>query len=146
VSGPAHTSSTAIEEAIAIVREAHLAFECEECLEQAGFNPSKPRRMAEPGYDHNYPLGAENAPRQPVHVYALLLALPVDPPIPEQVLHLITSHRALQFDDQPQPTPAQSVTHANNCPFDVRHIVPMSIKDSIHDSISQIVRIALMEN
>jgi hypothetical protein len=81
-----------------------------------------------------------------MHVHALLLVLPVDPPIPEQVLHPITPHQALQFNDQPQPTLAQLVTHTDNCPFDMRCIVPMLIEDSIYDSISQMVQIALTEN
>jgi hypothetical protein len=38
------------------------------------------------------------------------------------------------------------VTHADNCPFDVRHITPTSIEDSVYDGISQMVRIALVEN
>jgi hypothetical protein len=139
-------SSTAIKEAIAIVREARIAFKHDKHLEQARFNPSEPCRTAEPGYDHNHPLGAEDAPRQLMHVHALLLALPVDPPIPEQVLHPITPHRALQFNDQPQMTLARLVTHADNCPFDVRHIALTSIEDSVYDGISQMVRIALMEN
>jgi hypothetical protein len=42
--------------------------------------------------------------------------------------------------------PAQSVTHTNNHPFDVRHIAPTSIEDSIYNSISQMVWIALVEN
>jgi hypothetical protein len=129
-------SLIAIEEAITIAREACIAFEHDKCLEQAGFNPCKPCRMAEPGDDHNHPLGAEDVPRQPMHIRALLLALLVDPPIPEQVLHPITSHQALQFNDQLQPTPAQLVTHADNCPFNVRHIALTSIKDSVYDSIS----------
>jgi hypothetical protein len=102
--------------------------------------------MAEPGYDHNHPLGVEDAPRQLMHVHALLPVLPVDPPIPEWVLHPISPHQALQFNDQPQPTPAQSVTHTNNHLFDVRHIALTSIEDSIYDGISQMVQIALMEN
>jgi hypothetical protein len=81
-----------------------------------------------------------------MHVHALLLVLLVDSSIPEQVLHPITPHWALWFDDQLQLTPAQSVTHTNNCLFNVRHIALTSIKDSIYDSISQIVQIALTEN
>jgi hypothetical protein len=38
------------------------------------------------------------------------------------------------------------VTYADNHPFDVRHIAPTSIEDSIYDGISQMVRIALAEN
>jgi hypothetical protein len=142
----AHASLAAIEEAVAIAREARTVFKCNKHLEQAGFNPSEPHTMIKQGEDHNHLLGEEDAPRQSVHVHALLLALPVNPSIPEQVLHPITPHRALQFDDQLQPTPAQSVTHADNCPFDVRHIAPMLIEDSIYDGISQMVRIALVEN
>jgi hypothetical protein len=88
----AHASSAAIEEAVAIMREAHIAFERDKRLEQAGFNPSEPCAMIEQGEDHNHPLGAEDTPRQSVHVCALLLALPVNPSIPEQVLHPVTPH------------------------------------------------------
>jgi predicted sugar kinase len=129
----------AIEEAVAITREACIAFECNKHLEQAGFNLSKPRTTIEQGEDHNHPLGEEDAPRQSVHVHALLLALPVNPSIPEQVLHPITPHRALWFDDQLQLTPARSVTHANNRPLDIRHIAPMLIEDIVYDSILQMV-------
>jgi hypothetical protein len=100
----AHASSAAIEEAVAIVREARIAFECDKHLEQAGFNPSEPHTTIEQGEDHNHPLGEEDAPIQSVHVHALLLALLVNLSIPEQVLHSITPHRALWFDDQLQPT------------------------------------------
>jgi hypothetical protein len=112
---------------------------CNKHLKQAGFNPSEPRITAEPGDDHNHPLGVEDAPRQLIHVCALLLALPVDPPIPKQVLHPKTPHQALQFNDQLQPTLAQSVTHADNHPFDVRHIALTSIEDSIYNGILQMV-------
>jgi hypothetical protein len=95
----AHASSAAIEEAVAIAREARITFECDKHLEQAGFNPSEPRITIEQGEDHNHPLGEADAPRQPVHVCALLPALPVNPSIPEQVLHPTTPHRALQFND-----------------------------------------------
>jgi hypothetical protein len=70
----------------------------------------------------------------------------VDPPIPEQVLHPKTPHRALWFDDQLQLTPARSVTYADNCLFDIRYIAPTSIEDSVYDGISQMVQIALVEN
>jgi hypothetical protein len=83
---------TAIKEAVTIARDAHIAFKHDKYLEQAGFNPSKPHRTAEPGDDHNHPLGAEDTPRQLMHAHALLLVLPVDSPIPEQVLHPITPH------------------------------------------------------
>jgi hypothetical protein len=86
------TSLAAIEEAVAIVREARIVFECNKHLKQAGFNPSEPRTTIEQGEDHNHPLGEEDTPRQLVHVRALLLALPVNPSIPEQVLHPITPH------------------------------------------------------
>jgi hypothetical protein len=99
-------SSAAIKEAIAIVREVHITFEHDKHLKQAGLNPSEPCTMIKQGEDHNYPLGAEDAPRQLMHVRALLPALPVDPSIPGQVLHPITPHQALQFDDQLQLTPA----------------------------------------
>jgi hypothetical protein len=85
-------SSAAIEEAVAITREAHIAFEHNKHLEQAGFNPSEPRTTIEQGEDHNHLLGEEDAPRQLVHVHALLPALLVNPSIPEQVLHPITPH------------------------------------------------------
>jgi hypothetical protein len=88
----AHASLAAIEEAIAITREAHITFEHNKHLEQAGFNPSEPCITVEQGEDHNHPLGVKDAPRQSMHVCALLLALLVDPPIPEQVLHLIIPH------------------------------------------------------
>jgi hypothetical protein len=42
--------------------------------------------------------------------------------------------------------PARSVTHADNHPFNIRHIAPTSIEDSVYDRISQMVRIALAEN
>jgi hypothetical protein len=86
----ARASSAAIEEAVAITREARIAFECDKHLEQAGFNPSEPRTMIEQGEDHNHLLGEEDTPRQSVHVRALLLALLVNPSIPEQILHPIT--------------------------------------------------------
>jgi hypothetical protein len=100
------TSSAAIEEAVAIAREACIAFERDKPLEQAGFNPSEPCITIEQGEDHNHPLGEEDAPSQLVHVCALLPALPVNSSIPEQVLYPITPHRALWFDNQLQPTPA----------------------------------------
>jgi hypothetical protein len=91
----AHTSSAAIEEAVAIAREAHIAFEHDKCFKQAGFNPSEPRTTIEQGENYNHPLGAEDTPRQLVHISVLLPALLVNPSIPEQVLHPITPHRAL---------------------------------------------------
>jgi hypothetical protein len=103
----ARASSAAIQEAVATAREARIAFECDKHLEQAGFNPSDPCTTVEQGEDHNHPLGEEDAPRQSVHICALLLALLVNPSIPEQVLHPITPHRALWFDDQLQPTLAR---------------------------------------
>jgi hypothetical protein len=100
----ARASSAAIEEAVAIMREACIVFKHDKHLEQAGFNPSEPRITIEQGEDHNHPLGEADAPRQSVHVHALLPALPVNPSIPEQVLHPVTPHRALRFDDQLQLT------------------------------------------
>jgi hypothetical protein len=135
----AHASPTILVEAVAKAREACIVFKHSKHLKQAGFNSSKPRATVDQGSDHNHPLGVEDTPRQPMQVHALLLMLLVDPPIPEQVLHPITPHQALQFNDQMQPTPAQSVTFTDNYPFDVRHITLMSIKDSIYDSISQMV-------
>jgi hypothetical protein len=88
----AHASSAAIEEAVTIMREARIAFEHDKYLKQAGFNPNEPHIMIKQGEDHNHPLGVEDTPRQLMHVCALLLALPVDPSIPEQVLHPITPH------------------------------------------------------
>jgi hypothetical protein len=88
----AHTSSAAIEEAVAIAREARIMFKRDKHLEQAGFNPSEPHTTIEQGEDHNHLLGEADTPRQSVHVHALLLALPVNPSIPEQVLHPITPH------------------------------------------------------
>jgi hypothetical protein len=71
-----------------------------------------------------------------MHLHALLPALLVNPPIPEQVLNPIMPHRALQFNEQMQLMPAQLVTYADNCLFDIRHIALTSIEDSIYDSIS----------
>jgi hypothetical protein len=88
----AHASLTAIEDTVAKAREACIAFKCNQCLEQAGFNTHEPCITAEQELDHNHPLGVEDAPRQPMHVNALLLVLLVNPPIPEQVLHPITPH------------------------------------------------------
>jgi hypothetical protein len=42
--------------------------------------------------------------------------------------------------------PAQLMTYADNSLFNVRHISPMMIEDSIYNSISQMVQIALSEN
>jgi hypothetical protein len=81
-----------------------------------------------------------------MHVNALLPVLPVNPPIPEQVLHPVTPHQALWFNEQTQPTPARSMTYANNHPLDTRHIAPTLTKDSIYDGISQMVQITLLEN
>jgi hypothetical protein len=53
----AHASSAAIEEAVAIVSEAHIMFKHNKHLKQAGFNPSRPHTTIEQGEDHNHPLG-----------------------------------------------------------------------------------------
>jgi hypothetical protein len=101
----AHASPTAIEETAVEEREAHIALEHNQHLEQAGFNTYEPCIMAEQGVDHNHPLGAEDTPRPSMHVNVLLLVLLVNSPIPEQVLHSITPYQALQFEEQMQPTP-----------------------------------------
>jgi hypothetical protein len=88
----AHTSPTAIKEAVAKVREAHIALKHDKCLKQAGFNTREPCITAEQGLDHNHSLGVEEAPGQPMDVHALLPALPINPPIPEQILNPITPH------------------------------------------------------
>jgi hypothetical protein len=126
-------------------REARMAFGRQQRLDQAGFEVSQPRVMADQGSDHNHPPEA-TAPGEPMHRNALLPALPVETPIPDQVLHPVTPRRALRFDDQAQPTPARSVTYADNRSLNVRHIALMSDKDNVYDSIAQIVQLALSEN
>ena len=86
-------------------REARMAFGQQHHLEQAGLEASQPHIMADQVSDHNHPLGA-TASGDSMHRQALLPALPVETPIPDQVLSHGTPRRALQFDDQMQPTPA----------------------------------------
>jgi hypothetical protein len=72
-----------------------------------------------------------------MHGSALLLALPVNPAMPRQALPLNIPHRALHFDGN--ATPAQSVTYADNCPANVRHIAPTLDEDNVYDGIAQTV-------
>ena len=101
-----HASPTAIATARVRERDMRIAYEHRRRLEQAGLEANDPCTMADPGSDHNHPLEVEDAPSRPVRGHTLLPALPVETPIPDQVLPPVTPHRALQFDDQTQPTPA----------------------------------------
>jgi hypothetical protein len=102
----ANADLTAISEAVAQAREAHMILEHHKHLDWAGFNGVQPLcERSDQGSDHNHLLGTSNAPGQSVHTHALLLALLVNLVTPGQALLPLTPHQVLQFDEATQPTP-----------------------------------------
>jgi hypothetical protein len=77
---------------MARAQEARINLKQDQWLDKADLNRGKLWELTAEESDHNHCRGENNAPPQPMHGSALLLALLVNPAMPRQALPLNTPH------------------------------------------------------